>query len=99
MLVGFLCIVFLLRAIDKPPIILPPPIDCCAELEQARCRIHELTEAITALQAANDTLRAELEQARRVPPIITLAETDARFRFPLGSADLSPTFRESLSKD
>jgi len=92
MLVGFLCIVFLLRAIPGPPIITTSIDALQAELEETRRRIHELTETITAL-------RAEIAILKEQPPIITLAETEARFRFPLGSADLSPTFRGSLSND
>ena len=97
MLIGFLCVIFLLRAVPIPPVITTPPLPADndalrAELDALRA---ELEEAQHRLREQAETIRVLNEQ----PPILTLAETEARFRFPSGSAELSQTFRESLSKD
>jgi hypothetical protein len=82
MLIGFLCVIFLLRAIHVPQ----------EDIDAVKDR---LAEAQRLLREKDATIKLLREQ----PPIITLAETEARFRFPLGSAELSPPFRESLSQD
>ena len=82
MLIGFLCVIFLLRAVHVPQ----EDIDAVKD---------ELVKAQRLLREKDEIIKLLREQ----PPIITLAETEARFRFPSGSAELSPTFRESLSKD
>src|SRR5262249_16834775 len=56
------------------------------ELEETKRHLGEQAEIITTL-------------THDQPPSITLAETDERFLFPFGSAEISPTFREGLLQE
>jgi flagellar motor protein MotB len=74
-------------------------------LDKLKRQVQAHTELTQALRAELDEVKRRLEELAKIltawtdqPPSITLAETEG-FRFDSGSADISLTYRASLSHD